>query len=341
VAVPPPAGVVSASVPAASSRAVFPYSVVPGGVDSVDELRKAIATDAVVADHYKGFDLSKARVERLNTPRVAHVSYRIGEHVYWTRKSMVLPAGEQVITDGSRVARIRCANQVADLPGATSPAEPAAGVLDTPSHSRPLSAFFVSGLSTPLPVSGSMPMAGASAGGAGGTGGGGGNSGSAGGGGFVGGGGGGTPSAGTVADVSIACAAGEADCTPGDAGSNPPNGPPPGPGDPPHGPPNPPGGNPPGGNPPGGNPPGGNPPGGFPPGGFPPGGNPPGGNPETPWTPPDNPFVPPLDTPPGGDDPAPPRPEVPQTIPEPGSMVLMLTGAGGLLARRLSARRRG
>ena len=76
-----------------------------------------------------------------------------------------------------------------------------------------------------------------------------------------------------------------------------------------------------------------------PPGGNPPGGNPPGGGPEVPWTPPDNPVVPPLDTPPGGDDPG--RPEVPDTIPEPGSLVLMLTAAGGLLARRLNSRYRG
>ena len=113
-------------------RPVFPYSVVPGGVHSVDELRNAIATDAIVADHYKGFDLSKAHVERLTAPRFAHVSYRLGEHIYWTRNPLVLPAGERVITDGTNIARTRCGNQVAIQAGATSPAEPSPLVLDTP-----------------------------------------------------------------------------------------------------------------------------------------------------------------------------------------------------------------
>src|SRR5260221_9236709 len=103
----PPASpdLVEASLPAAAPRPVFPYSVVPGGVASVEELRTAMATDAVVAEHYKGFDIRHARVERLMAPRIAHVSYRMAGQVYWTRKALVLPAGERVITDGVRVAR--------------------------------------------------------------------------------------------------------------------------------------------------------------------------------------------------------------------------------------------
>jgi len=119
-------------------RTVFPYSVIPGGVNSVDELRSAIAADAIVADHYKTFDLSKARVERLAAPRFAHVSFRIGERVYWTRNPLVLPAGERVITDGTNIARTRCGNQVATQPGPTSPAEPSEIVLDTPAATAPL-----------------------------------------------------------------------------------------------------------------------------------------------------------------------------------------------------------
>lgn len=118
-------------------RTVFPYSVIPGGVHSVEELRSAIGADAVVADHYKGFDLSKAHVERLAAPRFAHVSYRVGEHVYWTRNPLVLPAGERVITDGTNIARTRCGNQVASRPGITSSAEPSATVLDTPAATPP------------------------------------------------------------------------------------------------------------------------------------------------------------------------------------------------------------
>ena len=407
VSAPPPLVPLNASLPGVPQRAVFPYSVVPGGVESVSELRKAIATDPVVAAHYKGFNLSKARMERLGTPQVAYVSYRVGDHVYWTRKPLVLPAGERVITDGSRIARTRCANQVANLPGATSPAEPAAAALDTPVGSRSIVAPSAFALSTGQRFPG---MASSSHGGsgAGGSGGGSRNTGSSGAGGFAGGGSGGSSSAGGASGVLTAsfdpCAAGSTPCEPrgpiegsGDPGTtpegpsgapeppsvgpnlpsgpanppggpgNPPSGPanpPGGPGNPPSGPANPPGdaGNPPSGpaNPPGdaGNPPSGppNPPGdaGNPPFGPPP---PPGGPGDAPFGPPDppgagdphgpetplgNPFTPPVDPPPGTeDDPGPRNPEVPETIPEPGSVILMLTGVAGVLARQVNARRRG
>lgn len=139
-----------AQVPAAP-RPVFPYSVVPGGVHSVGELQRAIAQDPVVAAHYRDFDLSKAHVERLAIARHAYVSFRIGSHIFWTRKPLVLPAGERVITDGTLVARTRCGNQVADRPGATSPVEPAAMVLDTPVDRRVPAAGFP-GLPTPAAV---------------------------------------------------------------------------------------------------------------------------------------------------------------------------------------------
>ena len=48
------------------SRTVYKYSVVPGGVRSVQELKWAAEHDPVVAAHYAGFDYDRARVvERL------------------------------------------------------------------------------------------------------------------------------------------------------------------------------------------------------------------------------------------------------------------------------------
>jgi len=52
-------------------------------------------------------------------------------------------------------------------------------------------------------------------------------------------------------------------------------------------------------------------------------------------------FVPPGDTPPdSGIDSPPLNPQAPTPVPEPGSIVLMLTGAGGFLVRRLMTRPR-
>jgi hypothetical protein len=113
-------------------RPVYPYSIVEGGARSADELKQAIAKDPVVAAHYADFDLENTKVVRLEQPKLAHVSYRMGNAVYWTRKPLVIGAGETVLTDGVHIARARCANQLADMPGETSPVEPAQAVLDTP-----------------------------------------------------------------------------------------------------------------------------------------------------------------------------------------------------------------
>lgn len=101
---------------AGDGRHVYPYSVVPGGVQDVRELKWAAEHDPVVAAHYAGFDYDHARVVRLVLARTAYVSYRIGNRVYWTRHRISLKAGETLITDGKITARTRCANRVEEVP---------------------------------------------------------------------------------------------------------------------------------------------------------------------------------------------------------------------------------
>ncbi len=111
---------------------VYPYSIIPGGAASADALRKAIDADPVVRAHYANFDVSRTRVVRLTEPRVAHVSYRIGDDVFWTKRPLLLKAGETLLTDGEHYARTRCGNQLAASPGPVSPDEPSVGEFDTP-----------------------------------------------------------------------------------------------------------------------------------------------------------------------------------------------------------------
>lgn len=117
-----------------SRRAIYPYSVVPGGVESAEELRNAVANDPVVAAHYQGFDLAKARVIRLNHARAVYVSYRKGNDVFWTSKRMSLLKGETVISDGGHMLRTRCGNQISEFPRVpVAPAvEPLSETLETP-----------------------------------------------------------------------------------------------------------------------------------------------------------------------------------------------------------------
>jgi len=132
-AAPKTVGLAGSPVPASlDGRQVFPFSIIQGGAHSVGELKEAIAADPVVAAHYANFDLANTRVVTLAAPRLAHVSYRIGDAVYWTRKQLVLRAGEKVLTDGVHMARTRCGNQLAELPGEVSAFEPPAAFMDTP-----------------------------------------------------------------------------------------------------------------------------------------------------------------------------------------------------------------
>jgi hypothetical protein len=108
-----------------SSRTVYPFSVVPGGVYSPEDLAQAVASDPVVSAHYGDVIPAAFHVENVNGPRQAYMSYRIGDQIYWTKRKLALHDGERVLSDGSVTLRARCGNQLSDEPRQpTSDAEP-------------------------------------------------------------------------------------------------------------------------------------------------------------------------------------------------------------------------
>jgi PEP-CTERM motif len=118
---------------AQSSRPVYPYSVVPGGVEDAKELKWVAEHDPVVAAHYAGFDYAHAQIVRLTLARTVYVSYRIGNRIYWTRRRVTLHKGEKLITDGRITARTRCANRVEEkAQQQASPVEPPAEKFEEP-----------------------------------------------------------------------------------------------------------------------------------------------------------------------------------------------------------------
>ncbi len=127
-----PVDLADASVRVEEDRPVFPYSIIPGGARSREALERSIETDPVVRAHYANFDVASTRVVRLTQPRLAYVSYRVGSDVYWTRRPLVLHAGETVLTDGRHYARTRCGNQLASAPPVVSEDEPSLEILNTP-----------------------------------------------------------------------------------------------------------------------------------------------------------------------------------------------------------------
>jgi len=116
------------------SRPVYPYSVIPGGVEDARELKWVAEHDPIVGAHYAGFNYAHAQVVRLALARTVYLSYRIGNHIYWTRRRITLHKGEKLITDGRMTARTRCANRVEEAPQqqAASPVEPAPQKFDEP-----------------------------------------------------------------------------------------------------------------------------------------------------------------------------------------------------------------
>jgi hypothetical protein len=134
----------------AAPRPAYSYSVVKGGAPTPEALKQAIEGDPVVRAHYANFDLAKVKVVRLTKPRTAHVSYRMGNAVYWTRRPVLLNAGELLLTDGAHYARTRCGNQIADVAGVTTDAEPSPALLDEPLP--PIRPFGLTSFFAPFPL---------------------------------------------------------------------------------------------------------------------------------------------------------------------------------------------
>ena len=124
-----PPGVFSANIGAtpvsAEARPVFRHSIVPGGVRSREEVVAAMTKDVVVKAHYSAVKPAALRQVQLSSPLKVHVSYRVGNNVYWTKRPLTVAAGEFVLTDGTVTIRERCGNLLAAQPlGPTQTGEP-------------------------------------------------------------------------------------------------------------------------------------------------------------------------------------------------------------------------
>jgi hypothetical protein len=114
-------------------RPVYRYSLIPGGVESLEQLQKTMQRDPVVAEHFRGFDFQRAHLVQVSETQSMHVAYRLGDKVYWTRKKVTLHPGETLISDGKITARTRCGNRIAAVPlGAHAMLDPYEGDLDRP-----------------------------------------------------------------------------------------------------------------------------------------------------------------------------------------------------------------
>ena len=106
----------SRTVSAAPRRPTFKYSVISGGAWSAQDLKIAVQQDPVVADHYRNADIATMRPVTLASDRLAYVSYRIGDRVYWTKRKLRIRSGETILTNGQTEIRARCGNCISMEP---------------------------------------------------------------------------------------------------------------------------------------------------------------------------------------------------------------------------------
>jgi hypothetical protein len=107
--------------------------VIPGGVQDVHELSQAVTHDPDVALHYANFNFRRAHIVRLLASQKMYMSYRRHGRILWTKTAHLIPAGEEVITDGKVTARKRCGNRLASKPeGLVAPDEPSEAQLSQP-----------------------------------------------------------------------------------------------------------------------------------------------------------------------------------------------------------------
>jgi hypothetical protein len=283
----------------AEARPVFRHSIVQGGVRSREEVVAAMAKDVVVKAHYSAVKPAALRAVKLSAPLNVHVSYRIGNNVYWTKRPLTVAAGEFVLTDGTVTIRERCGNLIAMAPlGPTQAGEPDPAEFEM--HVQPLAPSIQS-------VANGSPRSGV----------------------------GSIPDVAVATQFRLAPSATEFGAHGGAFGGGPPAGSKgsssSGPGtpttnsvdDPPPS------------NPPAGDPPAGNPPAGDPPAGNPPGGNPPIGDPGPPGS--DPPTIKIQDGPGDPGDPGDPKnhlQDVPLPVPEPATWTLVGIGLAAAGVRR-------
>ncbi len=95
--------------------AIYPLSLIPGGLPSDDALETARASDPVLAKHYA--DVGFLRPAWLPRDQWFYASYRRGGAIFWTGSRVRVRAGELVFADRSgNMIRGRCGNRLSEAP---------------------------------------------------------------------------------------------------------------------------------------------------------------------------------------------------------------------------------
>jgi PEP-CTERM motif len=87
------------------------HYVVCRGVPSIAQYNQVMRADATVRKLYSV--MGPVQITTLDNSEFAYDSYRVGNSIYWTKKTKFIPAGEPVISDGKWAILMRCGNLIA------------------------------------------------------------------------------------------------------------------------------------------------------------------------------------------------------------------------------------
>ena len=79
---------------------------------SVEDFQNQVMADPVLVKHFEDFLWSRAILTELDDVTYAQVAHRSGSTIKPTRRILNLPKGDRIITDGFRIVRAHCCNDV-------------------------------------------------------------------------------------------------------------------------------------------------------------------------------------------------------------------------------------
>lgn len=127
-------------------------------INSVEDFRIAVQSDPVLLSHFAGFNWEVATIGKQDQETFAYVAHREGGLIMPTSKPIRLPKGDGYITDGVRVARTYCCNDINMEPAAGRPKEESTPVAIMPWAGMP-EEWVSSGPFSPVDSLGAAPFA--------------------------------------------------------------------------------------------------------------------------------------------------------------------------------------
>lgn len=83
---------------------------------TLEQLQEVVAHDSVLAEYYADFDFKRAYELSTPGPTRYTVAHRDGKYIAYTSRTVLIPAGDRQVTDGKRVVRLGCCNDIKAAP---------------------------------------------------------------------------------------------------------------------------------------------------------------------------------------------------------------------------------